>query len=105
MSQSATVLPTTTLKHKLMFKSLHGLELILQLSYNRVWVWNVCLMTFETMYHMSWEGSIWSQDKTYTILIKAQYNIDGMIRHKNDLISVLSWVTEINTLEHNPVLF
>ena len=37
--------------------------------------------------------------------IKAQYNIDGMIRHKNDLISVLSWVTEMNTLEHNPVLF
>ena len=37
--------------------------------------------------------------------IKAQYNIDGMIRHKNDLISVLSWVTEMYTLEHNPVLF
>ena len=28
-----------------------------------------------------------------------------MIRHKNDLISVLSWVTEMNTLEHSPVLF
>ena len=36
--------------------------------------------------------------------IKTQYIIDGMIRHKNDLISVLSWVTEMNTLEHNPVL-
>ena len=37
--------------------------------------------------------------------IRSQYNIDGMIRHKNDLISVLSWVTEMNTLEHSPVLF
>ena len=37
--------------------------------------------------------------------IKAQYIIDDMIRHKNDLISVLSWVTEMNTLEHNLLLF
>ena len=34
----------------------------------------------------------------------AKYNIDGMIRHKNDLISLLSWVEEMRCLEHNPVL-
>ena len=36
--------------------------------------------------------------------IKAQYNIDGIMRHKNDLTSVLAWVEEMNALEYNPVL-
>ena len=35
--------------------------------------------------------------------IKAQYNIDGIMRHKNDLTSVLAWVEEMNALEYNPV--
>ena len=37
--------------------------------------------------------------------IKTQYNIEGIIRHKNDIISLMSWVEEMRTLvEHNPVL-
>ena len=36
--------------------------------------------------------------------IKAQYNIDGIVRHKNDLTSVRVWVQEMSTLEYNPVL-
>ena len=36
--------------------------------------------------------------------IKAQYNIDGIVRHKNDLTNVRVWVQEMSTLEYNPVL-
>ena len=36
--------------------------------------------------------------------IKAQFNIDGIMRHKNDLTSVMAWVEEMSTLDYNPVL-
>ena len=36
--------------------------------------------------------------------IKSQYNMDGIMRHKNDLISVMSWVQEMSSLDYNPVL-
>ena len=36
--------------------------------------------------------------------VKAQFNIDDVIRHKNDLSSVTAWVEEMSTLEYNPVL-
>ena len=36
--------------------------------------------------------------------VKAQFNIDGIIRHKNDLTSVMAWVEEMNMLDYNPVL-
>ena len=36
--------------------------------------------------------------------IRTQFNIDGIMRHKNDLTSVMSWVEEMTTLDYNPVL-
>ena len=36
--------------------------------------------------------------------IKKQYNIDGVIRHKNDLTSVTAWVEEMKTLPYSPIL-
>ena len=36
--------------------------------------------------------------------VKAQFNIDGIIRHKNDLTSVMAWVEEMSMLDYNPVL-
>ena len=36
--------------------------------------------------------------------LKRQYNIDGIIRHKNDLTSVTAWVEETRTLPFNPIL-
>ena len=36
--------------------------------------------------------------------IKNCYNIEGVRRHANDLISVVGWVEELKTLEYNPVL-
>ena len=36
--------------------------------------------------------------------IKKQYNIEGIQRHQNDLVSVLTWVEEMEGLEYNPVL-
>ena len=37
--------------------------------------------------------------------IKRQFNIEGVQRHTNDLISVTSWVEEMEMLEYNPILF
>jgi hypothetical protein len=36
--------------------------------------------------------------------IKNHYNIEGVIRHSNDLISVCGWVEEMNSLPFNPIL-
>ena len=36
--------------------------------------------------------------------IKLQYNIEGIVRHHNDLTSVTAWVEEMQTLQYNPVL-
>ena len=36
--------------------------------------------------------------------VKAQFNIDGIIRHKNDLTSVMAWVEEMSMLVYNPIL-
>ena len=36
--------------------------------------------------------------------IKKKYNMDGVIRHKNDLTSVTAWVEEMKTLPYNPIL-
>ena len=33
--------------------------------------------------------------------VKAQFNIDGIIRHKNDLTSVMAWVEEMSVLDYN----
>ena len=37
--------------------------------------------------------------------VKLQYNIEGVTRHKNDLLSVLSWVQEMATSHENPIIF
>ena len=37
-------------------------------------------------------------------IVKAQFNIDGIIRYKNDLTSVMAWVEEMSMLDYNPVL-
>ena len=36
--------------------------------------------------------------------IKAQFGIDGIMRHRDDAISVMSWVAEMCRLEYNPIL-
>ena len=36
--------------------------------------------------------------------IKSQYNIEGVMRHANDLSSVSAWVEEMKSLNYNPVL-
>ncbi len=36
--------------------------------------------------------------------LKFTYNIEGTIRHTNDLTSVTSWVEEMGTQKYNPVL-
>ena len=36
--------------------------------------------------------------------IKAQFNIDGVVKHKNDLLSVSAWVKELREMKYNPVL-
>ena len=36
--------------------------------------------------------------------VKNQYNIEGVMRHTNDLTSVCAWVEELRTLPNNPVL-
>jgi hypothetical protein len=36
--------------------------------------------------------------------IQNQYNIEGIKRHQNDLVSVTSWVEEMEMLEYNPVV-
>ena len=36
--------------------------------------------------------------------IRAQYSIDGIIRHKDDAASVMAWVAEMATFDYNPVL-
>ena len=36
--------------------------------------------------------------------VKQQFNIEGIRRHANDLISVVSWVEEMELLQYNPVL-
>ena len=36
--------------------------------------------------------------------IKNQYNIEGIMRHANDLTSLTAWVLEMSTLTHNPVI-
>ena len=36
--------------------------------------------------------------------IRNQFNIDGIQRHRNDLLSVTSWVKEMEMLPYNPVL-
>lgn len=36
--------------------------------------------------------------------IKKQYNIDGVIRHQNDLISTSAWVEDMKNLKYNSVL-
>ena len=36
--------------------------------------------------------------------IKNQYNIEGVTRHANDLISVCAWVEELKSIPYNPVL-
>ena len=42
--------------------------------------------------------------KARLAIVKAQFNIDGIIRHKKDLISVMAWVEEMSMLDYNPVL-
>ena len=36
--------------------------------------------------------------------IKHHYNIEGVMRHENDLTSICAWVEELNSLPYNPVL-
>lgn len=36
--------------------------------------------------------------------IKQQYNIEGIIRHANDLSSVTAWVEEMRAMQYNPIL-
>ena len=36
--------------------------------------------------------------------IKAQYNIQSVMRHKNGLTSVCAWVEEMRSLDYNPVV-
>ena len=36
--------------------------------------------------------------------IKTQYNIEGIVRHKNDLISVTTWVEDMKAQEYNSIL-
>ena len=36
--------------------------------------------------------------------IKVQFNINSAMKHKNDLLSVSSWVNEMQQLEYNPVI-
>ena len=36
--------------------------------------------------------------------IKAQFNIDGIVKHKNDLLSVSALVKELRERKYNPVL-
>ena len=36
--------------------------------------------------------------------IKNHYNIQGVMRHSNDLTSVCAWVEELKTLPYNPIL-
>lgn len=36
--------------------------------------------------------------------IRTQFSIDDVIRHKNDSASVMAWVSEMGTLDYNPVL-
>ncbi len=36
--------------------------------------------------------------------IKAQFNIDGILKHKNDLTSVNIWIEELRKMNYNPVL-
>ena len=42
--------------------------------------------------------------RQYLHNVKAQFNIDGIIRHKNDLTTVMAWVEEMSMLGYNPVL-
>ena len=36
--------------------------------------------------------------------VRLQYNIEGIMKHSNDLSSVLAWVEEMKSLEYNPLL-
>ena len=36
--------------------------------------------------------------------VKNRYNIEGVVRHSNDLTSVCAWVEELKSLPNNPVL-
>ena len=36
--------------------------------------------------------------------IKAQFNIDEIVKHKNDLLSVSAWVKELREMKYNAVL-
>ena len=36
--------------------------------------------------------------------IRVQHNIEGIMRHKNDLTSVCAWIEEMKELKYNPVL-
>ena len=36
--------------------------------------------------------------------VKNQYNIEGVMRHQNDLTSVCAWVEELRSLPNNPGL-
>ena len=36
--------------------------------------------------------------------IKAQFNIDGIVKHKNDLFGVRAWVKELREMKYNPVI-
>ena len=42
--------------------------------------------------------------KQYVHNVKNQYNIEGVMRHTNDLTSVCAWVEELRTLPNSPVL-
>ncbi len=34
----------------------------------------------------------------------AQFNIEGIVKHKNDLASVSAWVEELREMRYNPVV-
>ena len=36
--------------------------------------------------------------------IKRQYNVQGVEKHKDDQLSILAWVSELNALDCSPVL-
>ena len=36
--------------------------------------------------------------------VRLQYNIEGIMRHTNDLTSVKAWINEMKSLQYNPVI-